>query len=176
MLNHSSHTGFVCFTHSDDAQTQLSSMFADWFSLAAPLESRKRQNCFSINVKYNQLYAIKLETNIYPQYTTPVSIKLQKYPCIQKLLKYLEIINYRVTLRIVITSLSVILEITEISMHSKITKLLSMFKIIELPLLDNSDRSQLTTTRKVRLDISNHCEFNSGGGELRHATGARSSS
>ena len=45
----------------------------------------------------------KLETNTYPYFTTPLSIKLLKYPRVRKSLKYSEIITQQITLVILIT-------------------------------------------------------------------------
>lgn len=89
-----------------------------------------------------------------------MSIKLPKYPRICKSFKYSEIVNHCITLRIVITNLSSILEITKISTRSKITKFLPKYEITELP----------------SLDTYGWAEFNGIGGELPRAMTAPKSS
>lgn len=107
--------------------------------------------------------------NIYPQHTTLVFIKLLKYHRICKLLKYSKIINYWITLRIIITSLYSILELLKYPWSWKLQNIHQSVKLLKCLHWPTMIKSQPIVVEKLGLDTSNCVESNGGGGELWRA-------
>lgn len=111
----------------------------------------------------------KLETNIYRQFTTPMSVKLLKYPRVRKSLKYFEIVNHRITLGIIITPNPQFQELLKYPQVQKLQNCPNSVKLPKCPYQSTVTEVWSTLIGKLKSESSNHAEFNGTSGELQRA-------
>ena len=106
-----------------------------------------------------------------------MSIKLPKYPRIRKSLKYSEIVNHRITLRIVITPNLQFQKLLKYPHAQKLQNCPQSVKLLKCPCQSTVTEIWSTLVEKHELDTFGQAEFNCTGGELqRVATTSKSSS
>ena len=96
-----------------------------------------------------------------------MSIKLLKCPQVRKSLKYSEIVNYRITLGIVITPNPQFLELLKYPQAQKLQNCPHTVKLLKYPCLSMVTVIWSTLARKHDLDTFGQAKFNGTGSELQ---------